>query len=91
MLAKIDARSRAAFGQQSYVEAVLTGSSINSDGAFDTPHSQPNPTPSPCCAFSEQEWPQQANSCVTTCQIKHVCNDVQARRRVTEIAGMVKH
>ena len=31
-------------------------------------HSQPNPTPSLRSALSEPEWPQQANSCITTCK-----------------------
>jgi len=52
-------------------------------------HVQLNPTPSLCSALSEQEWSQQANSCVTACQIKHVCSDAQACGRVAEIAGMV--
>src|SRR6056300_812433 len=40
-------------------------------------HTQPNPTPSLFSALSEPEWPQQANSCVTACQSKHVCSDVR--------------
>ena len=28
---------------------------MNRDGVPAAPHSQPNPTPSPCCAFSGQE------------------------------------
>ena len=89
MLAKINARSRAVFGQQSYIEAVLTCSSINSDGAFDTPHTQPNPKPSLSSALSEPWRPQQANSCITACKTTHVCSDAQAGGRVAEIAGMV--
>ncbi len=53
------------------------------------PHVQPNPRPSPCCAFSGPEWRQQANSRLTACQTKHVCSDAQACGRVVEIAGMV--
>jgi len=36
------------------------------------------PTPSPCCAFSGAEVAQQANSCVTKRQNKHVCIDAHA-------------
>ena len=53
------------------------------------PHSQPNPTPSLRSAFSEQRPAQQANSCITKRQTKHVCIDAQACGRVAEIAGMV--
>jgi len=52
-------------------------------------YNQPNPTPSLFSALSDPEWPQQANSCITARQIKHVCSDAQACGRVAEIAGMV--
>ena len=52
-------------------------------------HGEPHPTPSLRSACSGAEWRQQANSCITACQIKHVCNDAQACGRVVEIAGMV--
>ena len=50
---------------------------------------QSNPTPSLRSVFSGPQWPQQANSRVTTCQTAHVCSDAQACGRVAEIAGMV--
>jgi len=50
------------------------------------PHTQPNPTPSLRSALSGPEWPQQANSCVSKRQIKHVCIDAQACGRVAELA-----
>ena len=53
-------------------------------------HTQPNPTPSLCSALSEPEWPQQANSCVTACQSKHVCSDAQACGRVAEVDSQIK-
>jgi len=59
------------------------------NGAYVSPHNQPNPKPSLCCALSGQEWHQPANSCVTACQNKHVCSAAQACGRVVEIAGMV--
>ena len=53
------------------------------------PHSQPNPKRSLCSAFSEREPAQQANSCITKRQTKHVCIDAQTCGRVANIAGMV--
>ena len=53
------------------------------------PHTQPNPTPSLRSALSGPEWPQQANSCVSKRQIKHVCIDAQACGHVANIVDMV--
>jgi hypothetical protein len=55
------------------------------------PHSQPNPTPSLRSAFSEQEPAQQANSCITKRQTKHVCINAQACGRVAEIDSQIKY
>ena len=57
--------------------------------ALQQPHSQSDPTPSLRSALSEPWPPQRANSCVTTCQNKHVCIHAQACGRVTQIAGTV--
>ena len=54
------------------------------------PHSQPNPTPSLRSALSGPEWPQQANSCVSKRQIKHVCIDAQACGHVAEVDSQIK-
>lgn len=58
--------------------------------ALRQPHTQPYLTPSVCSALSEPEWPQQANSCVTKRQNKHVCIDAQACERVAELKRPVK-
>ncbi|MDB9834007.1 hypothetical protein OAC59_09645, partial [Planktomarina temperata] len=52
-------------------------------------HIQANPTPSLRSALSEPERPQQANSCVTACQNKHVCIDAQACGRVAKMKYVV--
>ena len=54
-------------------------------------YKQSNPTPSPRSALSKPQWPQQANSRVTTCKTAHVCNDAQACGRVAEIDSQIKY
>jgi len=62
---------------------------VNKDGVYLTPHSQPNPTPSPRSTLSEPQRPQQAHICITACQNKHVCSDAQACGRVVQMMCVV--
>ena len=41
----------------------------------------------PCYSFSGPKWPQQANSCVTKRQIKHVCIYARVCGRVAELVS----
>jgi hypothetical protein len=58
---------------------------VSKGGVLVPPQNQPNPAPCLCSALSGPQRPQQTNSCVTTCQMKHVCIDAQACRRVAEM------
>ena len=46
------------------------------------PHSQPNPTPSPCCAFSGSEWPSEMNGDV----FKRSCQTNANKHRIAGAA-----
>ena len=46
------------------------------------PHSQHNPTPSPCCAFSGQRWPSEMNGDV----FKRSCQTNANKHRIAGAA-----
>ena len=46
---------------------------VSRDGVPAVQHRQPNLTPSPCCAFSEPEWPRRANGLIKSARRMPLC------------------
>ena len=57
----------------------------------EVPHVPPNSTPSLFSTLRDPLRPEQANSCVTACQSKHVCSDAQACGRVADVDPQIKN